>query len=194
MSPDANCPKEGHTGYEGKCPECLDEVSNAVKLVTENAADDAKTAVVPEKKEISEKELRQIRRVFMTKRHSTVEPCGHKLDLETDMKGNCPYCWFVFFQKHGEVVQTSDEVFQKHGKKALEAIKGVKFVKHFLQFMAVLATMKAQIQEETNGEISSTGEPSGSGGETIPGADAASPDPAVSDQGAIDAGGQVQSS
>lgn len=144
------------------------------------------------KKELTEKDWRAIRRLYVTVRLNTVEPCGHKLDPSRDPRGNCPYCWFVFFQTHGELVQTADEMFQKVGSQGLETLRGKKFVKNFLRFMAVIATMKAQAeaQKEKNGEISSTGEPGSSSGPAE--SSSTSTGDSGIEQGAIIDGGQVQ--
>lgn len=108
--------------------------------------EDVKPAGPP--KQLTEKEFRMLRRIYVTVRHNTVEPCGDKLDINREPRNNCPYCWFVFFNSHGELVQTADEVFQKEGRDALVSLKGTKFVKNFLKFMATLAVMKEQLEAQ----------------------------------------------
>lgn len=171
-----------------------DAVENAPALVESGTEAPVKVEDAPPlpKKELTEKDWRAIRRLYVTVRLNTVEPCGHKLDPSRDPRGNCPYCWFVFFQTHGELVQTADEMFQKVGSQGLETLRGKKFVKNFLRFMAVIATMKAQAeaQKEKNGEISSTGEPGSSSGPAE--SSSTSTGDSGIEQGAIIDGGQVQ--
>lgn len=157
------------------------------------AADKATESLAPEEKKLTEKEYKNLLRIFFTVRHNTVEPCGHKLDIKREPRGNCPYCWFVYFNTYGEMVQTCDEVFQKHGPKALESLRGKKFVKNFIRFMATLAAMKKlqDAQKESNGE--STGSVGSSSR-----ASEDSTDTGVSDPGSTDRlqtsgiGGQVE--
>lgn len=74
-----------------------------------------------------------------------VNVCRHKLDLRRQPRQrNCQYCWFAFFQNHGEVVQQCDEMFQADGGVLLVELQGKKFLHRFRQFMATIAQWKQE--------------------------------------------------
>ena len=68
------------------------------------------------------------------------------------------------FQLHGELVQSLDEVYNKHGKAGLLQLRGQKFVANFLRFMGTVAQWKKEIDATqkdagvNNGEANSTTE------------------------------------
>jgi hypothetical protein len=73
-----------------------------------------------------------------------VPDCGHKFVPEQEPRHrNCESCWFTFFQVHGELTKTADELFQAHGPEIIAQLRGKKFTKHFLRFMGALAQWKA---------------------------------------------------
>ena len=109
-------------------------------------------------KPLTEKDFRQLRRVYFTVRHDRVNQCGHRFDRMNEPRTNCQYCWFAFFNTHGELAQTADRAFQEQGKAFLIQIRGAKFTKMFLRFMATLAQFqKEQEKNEPAGKIEGSG-------------------------------------
>ena len=95
-----------------------------------------------DKTPLSAKEYKKAMGVYFTQRQEVVEHCGHKFQGVEQPNKNCPWCWFAFFSINGEITQTADECFQKDGREMLVRVKGEKFTKAFLRFMATLAYMK----------------------------------------------------
>lgn len=120
----------------------MDELKSQAELMAEDAA---------KPKELSHSEYKAAMRAYFTRRNPTVQACGHKFKGEP--KNNCTECWYAFFQNYGELTKTADEVFQNEGRQALEALKGKKFVKYFIGFMAAVANFVKEMQpvEEGNG-------------------------------------------
>jgi hypothetical protein len=109
-----------------------------------------------------------------TKRGVPLPSCKHVFVPGSEPRHrNCESCWFVFFQTHGELTQTSDEVFAKHGAEALVAMRGPKFTKYFLRFMGALAQWKKLAEEakDANGDERTSGIGEVSGSECAPGDD-----------------------
>ena len=109
--------------------------------------------------EITRAEYKKVMRETFTVKHQRIPQCGHKFVPGHEPRHrNCEQCWFVFFQVHGELTQSVEEVFQKHGKPAIVALRGVKFLDNFLKFMATVAQYKAAVEaaKESNGSIEST--------------------------------------
>lgn len=111
----------------------------------------AQASLVPEQKKLTPTEIKALYRMYFTVRHQNVEVCGHQFDFaaEQPRHANCETCWFTFFQVHGELTQTADEIFQKEGQQVLVAMKGKKFVKMFLKFMATVAQMVKEKNEQS---------------------------------------------
>jgi hypothetical protein len=82
--------------------------------------------------------------MYFTVRHDVVQPCGHKLDRINQPKGNCEFCWFSFYESHPDLVKTADDAYIRHGAEFLDKIRGIKFRKYFLRYMAT----KLKIQQE----------------------------------------------
>jgi hypothetical protein len=170
-----------------------DAVEIAPALVENSTEAPAKVEDAPPlPKDITPKEWKNIMRLYFTVRRNTVEPCGHKLDTNNDPRNNCNFCWFVFFQTHGEMTQTSDEIFQKYGRKALESLRGTKFVKNFLKFMAVLAIMKKQAEAQKENDGRSIGEPGSGGGNELSPETTSEQSSGSTDQQTVVDGGQVE--
>lgn len=90
-------------------------------------------------------------RVVKPIRYTRLPACGHRFDPNREPRfNNCESCWFAFFQTHGELTQTADELFQKHGIDAIRQIRGKKFAENWLKFMATLAQWKQQMEGSTN--------------------------------------------
>jgi hypothetical protein len=116
-------------------------------------------------KPLSEREIRELRRVYFTVRHDTLKECGHKHDRIHEPKNNCERCWFVFFNTHGELIQTADKAFQENGKNFIESIRGRKFLKYFLRYMATIAQLRKVLQENEDARQANKVEAVGTGGE-----------------------------
>lgn len=123
--------------------------------------------------ELTESLLRKLRGRYFTVRHVFLKDCGHKLDMINQPKNNCDNCWFQFFNTHGELVQVADQFYRTHGKNAMEAMRGKKFVKNFGRFMVTVLAMKAEEKANESGNqegrdassIDGTAEASQVGGE-----------------------------
>lgn len=119
-----------------------------------------------QKKELTKKDIGNIRRMYFTVKHSIVEECGHKYNDLQEPHNNCPHCWFSFFNSHGDMVKLADEVFhEQNGTKLLAKLKGDKFVKMFTHFMSTIARWKNEADklkgndgEGNTGDSSSTNE------------------------------------
>lgn len=126
-------------------------------------------------RQISANDIKQIRRAYFTVRHDRVEPCGHRFDRMNEPRTNCHSCWFAWLNSHGTLTQAVEEAFQKQGAHFVIKMRGQKFLKMFLKFMATVAAMQAAAQKETEkeAEIGQTGEMGGAGsnrevaGETV---------------------------
>ena len=68
--------------------------------------------------------------------HSVVIACGHKLDLRHfPDHANCWDCWQAFFSVSPEGVASVHQLLLEGGTKAVVAMHGKKFVKHFGKFL-----------------------------------------------------------
>lgn len=135
-----------------------------------------------EKETISMTDFKLARRVHFTVRRDNVDFCGHKIDLYAGPKNNCRSCWFAYFNQHAELVKSLDEAYALHGSEVIDATRGRKFRKRFMQFLAEVAYMRREQalrtydgQTEVNGETI-LGAASGSGNEESGAADAARTD------------------
>ena len=101
---------------------------------------------------INERTLRLIRGKTFTVRHILLT-CGHKMDLQNQPKTGCETCWWEWLNNHSTLVQTAHEFYQQFGKERLVAMRGAKFVKMWLRFMATVAHMieEQKKQEAANG-------------------------------------------
>ncbi len=71
-----------------------------------------------------------------TVRHSTVNACGHKLDLRNfPSNANCEDCWEAFFSVSPEGIASVHDLLLKAGTKAVIALHGAKFTKMFGKFL-----------------------------------------------------------
>lgn len=139
----------------------------AEQIEANSAVIEANPDTPAEQKPPTRRELGRLRRQYFTRELPTVTGCGHKADPMREPKNNCQYCWFTFFNNHGELVQAVDELWRKEPG-ILVGLKGNKFAKNFLKFMATLAQWKAtadaaKAAEEQKNE-SSTGSVEGSSG------------------------------
>jgi len=122
----------------------------------------------PAPRQISEAELKQLRRMYFTVRHDRVEECGHRFDRLNEPRTNCHYCWWAWFNSHGELVQTVDKAFQEQGAAFVIKLRGRKFLKGFLMYMSTLAKFQQEaeaMKEITNGQQGEVDSVSGVGQE-----------------------------
>ncbi len=113
-------------GYEGVAPELWPDKDGNPPQLTETL-------------------MRTLRRKYFTVRHPQLEQCGHKLDMIAQPKNNCEICWWHFYNTHPQLVEVADQFFRTHGKNAMVSMRGVKFVKNFLRYMAtVIHLMKEE--------------------------------------------------
>lgn len=107
------------------------------------------TVTEPEpQQEITLKQIKEYRRLYFTVRRPIVRGCGHKLDPENQPNRNCEFCWFAFFKNHGELVQTTDEMFQAYGGQVVIQLRGEKYLKNFLKFMSTLAQWQKEAEQD----------------------------------------------
>lgn len=82
--------------------------------------------------------IRSLRGKYFTVKHVTLENCGHKLDMINEPATNCENCWWTFFNTHPQLVETTDQFFRTQGKGPLVAMRGKKYFKMFVRYMATL--------------------------------------------------------
>lgn len=104
---------------------------------------------------ITPKLLKQMRGHYFTVKHPLLENCGHKLDMINFPKRNCENCFYQFFNTHPQLVEVTDQFFRTHGKGPLIGMRGVKYFKAFVRYMAtVIHFMKEEeerkAQEQAN--------------------------------------------
>ena len=76
------------------------------------------------------------RNTNFTVKHSTVNACGHKIDLRHfPSNANCEDCWEAFFSVSPEGVASVHDLLLKDGTKAVIAMHGAKFTKWFGKFL-----------------------------------------------------------
>lgn len=115
-----------------------------------------KRVYVQPQKELTEGELKKIRKAYVTKQHPQVIACGHSLDLDRQpTQRNCEHCWFAWFNNHGEVVQQLDEMYTSGKTDEIIILQGIKFYKMWRKFMATIAGWQ-RVAEVNEQGISST--------------------------------------
>lgn len=96
--------------------------------------------------------IRQLRGKYFTVKHVRLTDCGHLLDMVNQPKNNCETCWFNWFNSHAQLVETADKFYRELGKKPMVAMRGEKFVKNFLRFMATVHHfMQLEKEQKANG-------------------------------------------
>lgn len=107
-------------------------------------------------------DIKKFNKIYVTVQHPRVKECGHRFDEFHEPRHNCEFCWFAFFNTHGDLVKTVDEIFHKeNGIHVLTALKGKKFVRNFTKFMSTVAQWKIEAdkmkeQKDNEKEISET--------------------------------------
>jgi hypothetical protein len=87
---------------------------------------------------ITPKLLKQMRGHYFTVKHDVLTNCGHKMDRMNQPHNNCENCWYQFFNTHPQLVEVSDQFFRTHGKGPLIGMRGEKYFKNFVRFMATV--------------------------------------------------------
>jgi hypothetical protein len=122
--------------------------------VIEAPADGAEVTEVPEvlaPKELTEADMRKLRKQYVTIQLPKVIACKHRLDLSRQPRHrNCEHCWWAWFNNHGEIVQQLDEMHTSGQDDVIIQLQGSKFFKRWLQFMSTVANFKLQ-QEAAQG-------------------------------------------
>jgi hypothetical protein len=106
------------------------------------------TSIVKDASEWTPRKWAEMRRLYFTVRLPKVRGCGHKLDLSRDPRTGCSSCWFSYLRENGQIVQTADECFVKEGRETLERIRGKRFVKFFIKFMATIARFQQEEKDK----------------------------------------------
>lgn len=105
---------------------------------------------------ITEKQMRQLRRQFVTLTNGTVVACRHKDNFsKTDRRAgkipsnNCVHCWEAYFVTSVDLEFVHAVITQK-GVNELVKVYGTKFTKMFHGFLAskMLPALAAQIKAE----------------------------------------------
>jgi hypothetical protein len=137
-----------------------DVVDSEGAVVETAEAQQAEAAPVEPPKPLTRRQIGAIRKQYVTIQHPRVRTCNHRLDLNAQPRHrNCQYCWFAWFNGHGEVVQQLDEMHTSGTDALIISLQGVKFLHRWLQFMATVARFKAEQQEynDTNQETDGQG-------------------------------------
>lgn len=99
-------------------------------------------------------EYKKAMRVLWTQKHQEVDRCGHKFHPTDAPRNNCDDCWMAYFQIHGEITQLCDEIFKKEGLDTLKRLKGAKYARNFIRFMAGLAQYQKEKVEQSTRAVS----------------------------------------
>jgi hypothetical protein len=68
--------------------------------------------------------------------HATVVACGHKLEAgHFPRNSNCEDCWYALFETTPEGVASVHQLLLTDGTRAVTAMHGAKFTKHFGRYL-----------------------------------------------------------
>jgi hypothetical protein len=137
--------KENNNGTDIQPPDHIgSDAADSVELSTLSTADvdrgltDADLGAskpLPEPKPTLA-QVRAWRAANFTVKHSTVNACGHKLDLSHyPSNSNCWDCWEAFFSVSPDGVASVHNLLLDGGTKAVIAMHGAKFTKMFGKFL-----------------------------------------------------------
>jgi hypothetical protein len=141
----------------------MEEINSELKTPNGDTPESQPTVTpspVPIPRETTLSQFKALRAKYFTVRHKRMEPCGHRLDQINEPRHNCEYCWFAFFQTHGELVQTTDRAYQEQGAAFVDKMRGIKYRKMFLRFMSTIQMFKSEI-EAAKGQDGQAGEDQG---------------------------------
>jgi len=92
--------------------------------------------LTPKAAQLSETEIRKLRRQYITKVHDTVVACGHKFHpTQTPSHANCADCWEAFFNIHTGTVAAAQSIVTAFGFEQLVKCNGTKFCKFYSAFV-----------------------------------------------------------
>lgn len=95
-------------------------------------------------KSITRSEYGTLNRQQQTRHYHRVPMCGHKfIPGAAPRHRNCEACWFAFFNVHGELTQSIEELYAKHGATPVVRLLGKKLLHNWLKFMSTIATLKS---------------------------------------------------
>jgi hypothetical protein len=113
----------------------MDEAITTVNPEALQDADLGASKPVPQP-EPTLKQVREWRAANFTVRHSTVNACGHKIDLRIPpSNANCWPCWEAFFSVSPDGVSSVHKLLLHGGTQAVIAVHGTKFTKVFGKFL-----------------------------------------------------------
>ncbi len=121
-------------------------------------------AAPPIPEQMTLRQFKALRAKYFTVKHKRMDPCGHRLDAMNEPRNNCEFCWFAFFQTHGELVQTTDRAYQEQGTEFLDRTRGQKYRKMFLRFMSTIAMFKKEMEDAKGKNDGQAGEVESSNG------------------------------
>lgn len=111
---------------------------------------------------ITRAEYKESQRKYVTRKYQIVPMCGHKFVPEKEPRHvNCEACWFSFFQVYGELTQAVEELYAKHGARAVLQLRSKKFLRNFLKFMGTVAAYKAAVESAALAAKENSGSTSG---------------------------------
>lgn len=134
------------TDQAGEASSTVAETPNGDISESNRAVTPVIQAAPPLPEQMTLRQFKALRGKYFTVRHKRMEPCGHRLDQVTEPRNNCEFCWFAFFQTHGELVQTADKAAMEQGIDFLDKMRGVKWRKMFLRFMSTVAMFKKEME------------------------------------------------
>jgi len=137
---------------------CDNAQETAVEAAQEAVEIDARTEELAERlnaepqKQLSEAQLRQLRNLYFTIRHTPVKECGHKIDMINEPRHrNCENCYWAWFSAHGELVQVADKALHEQGRTFLIKMRGRHFYEMFVRYMSTLARFKKEQDDKETG-------------------------------------------
>lgn len=150
-------------------PESLEQPMNQTLVSPEEVVEPIPPAPAPEK--LTQKQIGQLRRQWITQTNGTVKACGHKDNFSKTEKrngkqpnNNCVHCWEAYFMTSVDL-DFIHTVLTTKGGKALIAVQGTKFVRMFHGFlsskmlpMLAAETDKAVASQITGGTFDRSGE------------------------------------
>jgi len=107
---------------------------------------------MPKPEELTEKQIRELRRIHVTRRNPTVIACKHKLHLDKCPTNNCIYCWQAYFCTQANIEELFGDL-REMGVKKFTAKYGTKFTKNLRGFVAaeLMKGRKVETEEKKRG-------------------------------------------
>ncbi len=108
---------------------------------------------------ITRTEYGKLRKEQITHKYKRLPDCGHKfVPGAYPRHRNCENCLFAFFQINGELSQSIEELYAKHGSTPVIRLLGKKVYHNWRKFMATVALLKKaqEAQGEVNGSTTGT--------------------------------------